>query len=302
MRAGWWWIDRWRKSTAYTDMTLAEQGAYRNLLDELWLREGALPKSERILAKISGDPFGWHEVRAVVMARFYETADGWRNKTHDEVMDGSFRHLQSQREKGRKRAESAQRGPGGTFQPNQPGTSRDTSRSTSRATSLPSPSPSLSPEQSPKEKQPCADKSARAKYSEGFERWWEAYAHRQNRGSKSKAFGHWQRKKLEGMADELVAMLPRFAATKEWREGFQPLAVTFLSGDLWESPPQPERDNGRPREVADTPPGHAAYGREPGEWQDNGFTHRLTREFLYARRPEGGSFPNDWEKLSRRKA
>ena len=24
MRAAWWWIDRWRKSTAYTDMTAEE--------------------------------------------------------------------------------------------------------------------------------------------------------------------------------------------------------------------------------------------------------------------------------------
>ena len=43
MRAAWWWIDRWRKSTAYTDMTAEEQGVYRNLLDELWLRDGVLP-------------------------------------------------------------------------------------------------------------------------------------------------------------------------------------------------------------------------------------------------------------------
>lgn len=69
-----------------------------------------------------------------------------------------------------------------------------------------------------------------------------------------------------------------------------------------EVPPTPERDNGRPREVADTPPGHPAFGREPGEWQEGGFTHRLTREFLYAKRSEGGSFPNDWEKVKRRKA
>ena len=77
-RAGWWWVDRWRKSTAYTDMSLAAQGAYRNLLDELWLRDGVLPNEERILAKISGDAVEWPSVRDAVMARFYLTAEGWR--------------------------------------------------------------------------------------------------------------------------------------------------------------------------------------------------------------------------------
>lgn len=80
-----WWIDRWRKSTAYTDMTLEQQGAYRNLLDEAQLRGGPLPDDERILAKACGDAFAWPRVRDAVMARFTLTADGWRNATGDEV-------------------------------------------------------------------------------------------------------------------------------------------------------------------------------------------------------------------------
>jgi hypothetical protein len=59
-----WWIDRWRKSTAFTDLTLEEQGAYRNLLDEGALRGGAIPDDERVLAKASGDALRWSEVKA----------------------------------------------------------------------------------------------------------------------------------------------------------------------------------------------------------------------------------------------
>lgn len=114
MRAGYWWIDRWRKSTAYSDMTLAQQGAYRNLLDELWLRDGLLPDDERILGKIAGDATEWVSVRDVVMARFIKTADGWRNETHDEVAEASDRYVESQRAKGRKRADQAKR-TGGRF-------------------------------------------------------------------------------------------------------------------------------------------------------------------------------------------
>ena len=104
LRAGYWWIDRWRKSTAYNDMTLAEQGAYRNLLDELWLRDGLLPDNERVLAKIAGDALEWPTVRAAVMARFTRTPTGWRNLVHDEIASTSMRLHRSQSDKGRKGA------------------------------------------------------------------------------------------------------------------------------------------------------------------------------------------------------
>lgn len=96
MNALWWWIDRWRKSTAYTDMTLEEQGAYRNLLDEAQLRGGAIPNDERILAKACGDATRWRKVRTAVLERFTLTADGWRNETLDKVISESQRRAKKQ--------------------------------------------------------------------------------------------------------------------------------------------------------------------------------------------------------------
>jgi hypothetical protein len=91
-------------------MTAEQQGVYRNLLDELWLRDGCIPNDERILAKIGGDPEAWPRVREVVLARFQKTQDGLRHETHDEVSKWPT----SQAEKGRKRAEHATRA-GGRF-------------------------------------------------------------------------------------------------------------------------------------------------------------------------------------------
>ena len=85
LTALWWWIDRWRKSTAYTDMTAAAQGCYRNLLDEAWLRKGPLPNNNRILAKASGDPRAWKRVRKIVLSRFILGPDGYRNETLDDI-------------------------------------------------------------------------------------------------------------------------------------------------------------------------------------------------------------------------
>ena len=81
-----WWIDRWRQSTAFTDMTLEEQGAYRNLCEEAWLREGSIPNDPRVLARASGDPIRWPKVQAKVMRRFHMNNGHWHNETVDEQL------------------------------------------------------------------------------------------------------------------------------------------------------------------------------------------------------------------------
>lgn len=93
----WWWIDRWRKSTAYTDMTLEEQGAYRNLLDEGTLRGGPLPNDERILAKACGDATAWKRVRETVLKRFVLRDDGLHNDTLDDVLRDAHQRAEKQR-------------------------------------------------------------------------------------------------------------------------------------------------------------------------------------------------------------
>ena len=91
-----WWIDRWRKSTAYTDLTLEEQGAYRNLLDEAWLRDGLLPDDDRILAKACGDANRWHKVKKKVLLRFQKEGNFWRNLTLDSVQNHARHHAERQ--------------------------------------------------------------------------------------------------------------------------------------------------------------------------------------------------------------
>jgi uncharacterized protein YdaU (DUF1376 family) len=113
----WWWIDRYRKSTAYTDMTLAEQGAYRNLLDEQRLRGGLLPNDERILAKVCGDALEWPKVRAAVLARFEPTEDGGHlfNATAKEINAVTDALSATRAEVGRRGFEQVDRGADGQF-------------------------------------------------------------------------------------------------------------------------------------------------------------------------------------------
>jgi uncharacterized protein YdaU (DUF1376 family) len=98
MRAAWWWIDRWRKSTAHTDMTAEEQGLYRNLLDEIWLRDdGVIPDDPRILANISGDAAAWKRSGKKVLRWMRRVDGGWTNDTALEVQRQSARRANKQK-------------------------------------------------------------------------------------------------------------------------------------------------------------------------------------------------------------
>jgi len=92
-----WWIDRWRQSTAFIDLTLEEQGAYRNLLEEVWLRGGAIPNDPRVLARASGDVKKWAKVRAKVLIKFYLIQNEYRHETIDELMAKAHQNTERQR-------------------------------------------------------------------------------------------------------------------------------------------------------------------------------------------------------------
>jgi uncharacterized protein YdaU (DUF1376 family) len=79
------------------DMTLEQQGAYRNLLDEGKLRGGPLPDNEEVLAKACGDPRRWKQLRPTIMSHFTLKPDGWHNATLDEVIRESERRAVKQR-------------------------------------------------------------------------------------------------------------------------------------------------------------------------------------------------------------
>jgi|KBSMisStandDraft_5_1062788.scaffolds.fasta_scaffold166141_3 uncharacterized protein YdaU (DUF1376 family) len=92
-----WWIDRWRQSTAFIDLTLEEQGAYRNLCEEAWLRGGAIPNDPRVLARASGDAVRWPKLKAKVMRRFHMNDGEWHNETVDELMAKAHQNTERQR-------------------------------------------------------------------------------------------------------------------------------------------------------------------------------------------------------------
>lgn len=96
MRGLYWWIDKWRTSSAYSDLNLECQGAYRNLLDEGCLRGGGIPDDPDVLARASGDARRWPAIEKTVMRRFHLVNNEWRNDTLDKVLAESQRRAMKQ--------------------------------------------------------------------------------------------------------------------------------------------------------------------------------------------------------------
>lgn len=106
VRAEWWWIDRWRKSTAYICMSSEEQGIYRNLIDTLWLFDGKpIPDEPKALLIASGATAEeWVRSWPKVQKWMCRVEGGWTNDTALEMIQESAQVLERRSEAGKKGA------------------------------------------------------------------------------------------------------------------------------------------------------------------------------------------------------
>jgi uncharacterized protein YdaU (DUF1376 family) len=144
-RGVWWWVDRWRRSTAWTDMTLEEQGAYRNLLDEVWVRaDGVIPEAS--LARACGDPVAWPRLSPTVLRWMRQVPGGWTNDTALQVKGDTAALRAKRRAAGLRGYEQVKRAETGKFtgktgKPTGNGTGNATGNTDGQTTASPSPSP-----------------------------------------------------------------------------------------------------------------------------------------------------------------
>lgn len=156
MHAAWWWIDRWRQSTAFTDMSAEEQGLFRNLLDEIWLRpDHIIPDDPRTLAKASGDTEAWGRLGVRVLKWMVRVDGGWTNETALEVIDQSRRRAQKQKDYRNRRQQGG----------NETGNAQGNAAGNKPGSPSPSPSPSLISEE---RKPPLKTKEGRGTMPNGF--------------------------------------------------------------------------------------------------------------------------------------
>src|SRR5689334_18102729 len=106
-----WHVTRWRNSPRVLQMSLAAQGAYRNLLDAAWQLGCRLPNLPELMWKyaLAQSPEEFAALAPQVMAMFTVTADGqWlTNETLTEECAGRAEFAE---ELSRKRSQAGRKG------------------------------------------------------------------------------------------------------------------------------------------------------------------------------------------------
>ena len=64
-----------------------------------------------------------------------------------------------------------------------------------------------------------------------FAEWWSVYP---KKNDKKKCLAKWKTRKLDAVADKLIADVKRRLNTQKWQEGYIPNPLTYINGDRWE--------------------------------------------------------------------
>jgi uncharacterized protein YdaU (DUF1376 family) len=193
-------------------LSILEHGVYTLILDAYYDRERPLSETEAIrFAGARSDD----ELRAVknVLAEFFSVDNGLFFQAHADEVIAEFHKRQKTNRKlgaigGKRNAK------------------RNASESLSETEANDKPSARASIKPLATRDQEHVQQAAR------FADFWAAYPIK--RGKKA-ALAKWKARRLDGLADELIAdVRKRIAGDEQWRRGFAPHPLTYLNQDRWE--------------------------------------------------------------------
>lgn len=72
--------------------------------------------------------------------------------------------------------------------------------------------------------------------SDGFKRFWNAYPNGGRKVGLAKCWEVWKRRELESLSDQIEAHVRAMAQCLKWRNGYEPLTMTYLNGSMWNDP------------------------------------------------------------------
>lgn len=185
------------------DLTLEEFGAYQRLLNFHFLRDSIPSDIKRISLILRVSPQKARKLWSV-LSQFFHEKDGafYQKRMQKEIAKGI--------EKSQKLADAGRLG----------GLAKAKANAKANAKAIPQPQPQLH-----KDKTPSVQTASR------FDEWWDAYDLKKNRKG---ALAIWKRRKLDNLADELIAdAIHRHANDGGWKRGYQPHPTTYLNGDRW---------------------------------------------------------------------
>lgn len=78
--------------------------------------------------------------------------------------------------------------------------------------------------------------------SDTFGRFWKAWPNSPRKVAKAKCRQVWERRELDALADQILAHLEALKPSEQWRKGFEPAPLTYLSQNRWEDGEAPPSD------------------------------------------------------------
>lgn len=206
-------------------------GAYMRLLWSYYLNESPITGDiEDIAFDVSSRP---EVVRQLLRKFFHETPEGWRHNRCDQEISAYHGKAQKARE-----SANARWGDANGMRTH---SERNANASKSDANHKP-----LTINHKSKSKEivsPDGDPPSR------FDDFWREYPRDEG---KKKAREVWARKKLDALADRIIAdVKARKAGHGQWLDGYVPHATTYLNGERWNDAIRP-RDGPKPAQQAPT--------------------------------------------------
>jgi uncharacterized protein YdaU (DUF1376 family) len=230
------YLGDYARDTAH--LSLMEHGAYQVLLDTYYATGGQVPDAKEDLYRVARamTPAERKAVDKVADQFFPVNGDGRRhNKRADEELTSystqaeTNRLIAAERERKRKEKQSL----------DEPSDESLTNRSTNRDTvgstnDQPKPEARSQKEQDQELSPPC-----------GFVKFWTAWPSGPRKSAKEKCLTLWRRKKLEPVAETILAHVAAMSESSDWRGGYVPAPMVYLKDQRWDGADvQPQRIEG----------------------------------------------------------
>jgi uncharacterized protein YdaU (DUF1376 family) len=204
-------------------LSLTERGAYLALIHHYYATELPLPNDYAALCRIAG-AITPTEQRAVKVAMKFFTA----------VESGLMHNrIEAELEKAGKQADTNRRIAIEREERRRVARERHescTNRGTDRGTKgLTNDQPNQTPDTN-KEKHTSADASLPSRFRE----FWETWPSTDRKVAKAKCEQRWKARKLDTVADQILAHVGAMKGSKAWKEGYEPAPLTYLNQSRWE--------------------------------------------------------------------
>lgn len=215
-------IGDYEKATAH--LTAAEDGIYNRLLRRYYDTEQPIPADikavQRLVRARSKDERD--AVETVLNEFFSITPDGWRHRRCDEEIEA----YQAKKDKARSSANARWSKGGRNANASDESMRTHSERNANASESHCDGNANQEPITKKEQKQTSLGQQA-ARFAE----FWAVYP---NRKGKAAALRTWHRKRLDALADRIIAdVQARIAGDRQWLDGYIPHGSTYVNGEGW---------------------------------------------------------------------